>query len=59
MTGILCVQFRAALEEREFVNKRNEAASLVEETAQMVVRLDNCHAHLKELQISFRHTQSR
>ncbi len=41
------------------MNKRNEATQLVEETAQMVARLDNCHAHVKELQISFRHTQSR
>ena len=60
-TSLQCrvLQFRSALEERNFVNKRNEVAQLVEEATHMVVRLDGCHSHIRELQIGFRQIQAQ
>ncbi len=52
-------EFRSALEEREYVNKRAETAHLVEEATAAVGRLDQCHANIKELQVAFRQMQAR
>ncbi len=52
-------EFRSALEERDYVNKRAETAHLVEEATAAVGRLDQCHANIKELQVAFRQMQAR
>ena len=57
--AFILTQFRSALEEREYVNKRAEVAHLVEEASVVVGRLDQCHANIKELQVAFRQMQQR